>query len=303
LVESFRDAGWRVRAIVRPGNQKPVPPGADALACPLEPEPLTRAVDGSALIVHAAGVIRARTAAGFDAVNVAGTRAAVASANAAGSRFILISSLAAAGIGTIEHPVREEDPPSPINVYGRSKLAAEALVQNDARVPWTIIRPSAVYGPRDRGFLPLFRLAARGLSLLVTNPAAAYTLIHVDDVSRAVQMAAAHDRVDREILFVGHPTPVGAADVLGEIARAMGRPYRPIRIPRAVTAVAARAGDLAWAAGVVPLIDTARLTELGAEGFVCSVKRAADVLGFRAAVDWPAGADRTARWYREQRWV
>src|SRR4051812_42061735 len=82
LVESFRDAGWRVRAIVRPGNQKPLPAGAEPLACALEPEALTRAVDGSSLVVHAAGVIRARTQAGFDAVNVEGTRAALAAANA-----------------------------------------------------------------------------------------------------------------------------------------------------------------------------------------------------------------------------
>ena len=84
----------------------------------------------------------------------------------------------------------EDDPPHPINRYGRSKLASEALVRERCQVPWTILRPCAVYGPRDRGFLPLFRLARRGLTFLATPPATSFTLLFIDDLVKAILLAA-----------------------------------------------------------------------------------------------------------------
>src|SRR5262245_35529044 len=168
--------GGQVRAIVRPGNRKPLPHGVESVeASLLDTSALARALDGCEAVVHAAGVIRARTQADFDAVNVGATRTVVAAANAAGARVILISSEAAIGAGTRERPSREDDSPKPLTPYGRSKLGGEEVVRRDARVPWTIIRPSAVYGPRDRGFLPLFALAARGLFPQIVRPDMPFT--------------------------------------------------------------------------------------------------------------------------------
>ena len=61
---------------------------------------------------------------------------------------------AAGGQGTPAAPRRESDPPAPVNAYGRSKLASEAVVRDTPGLHWTILRPCAVYGPRDHGFLP-----------------------------------------------------------------------------------------------------------------------------------------------------
>src|SRR5262249_9178302 len=154
-----------------------------------------------------AGLIRAPSAAAYEAVNVRGTEAVVQAANRSGARVTFISSLAAAGPGTGAKPCREHDEPQPLTAYGRTKLAAEAVVRTGARSGWTIIRPSAVYGPRDRAFLPLFRLASRGVFILVAPPAAQFTLIHIDDLARAIVVAAQQDRALGETLFVGHPRP------------------------------------------------------------------------------------------------
>lgn len=306
LAEAFHDAGWHVRAVVRPGSAKPLPEGVhpvEAALAPADAAALATAIAGSALVVHNAGIIRAAHPSAFDAVNVGGTRAVVDAANRAGARLIFVSSQAAAGVGSPLRPLREGDPPRPLTAYGRSKLGAEEVIRSGARVPWTILRPSAIYGPRDRGFLPLFRLASRGLFLQVARPTAQFTLTYVHDVVRAVVLAADDARAAGETLFVGHAPAYPADALLRSLADAFGRRYRPLRVPAAALRVVALAGELSWRMGRQPLLDAARLDELRAEGFVCAVDRARDVLGFSAAVTLPDGIERTARWYRDRRWV
>jgi nucleoside-diphosphate-sugar epimerase len=305
LAGAFRNAGWQVRAIVRPGNRKPLPEGIEAVEASLEPtsDALIRAFEPSSVVVHAAALTRARNEAAFNAVNVGGTRTVLDAVNRTGAHLIFVSSQAAIGTGTPLRPSREDDEPHPLTAYGRSKCAAEAAIRSAARVPWTIVRPSAVYGPRDRGFLPLFRLASRGLSPLVTRASTSFTLIYVEDVVGAIVLAASDPRAIGATVFLGHPQPARSDDILKAIAAAMNGRYRPLRVPSLVLQAAAAAGELSWSVGHQPLIDRSRLAELRAEGFVCAVDRARDVLGFTAAVGLTAGAERTARWYRDQGWV
>jgi nucleoside-diphosphate-sugar epimerase len=303
VAEGFRHAGWRVRAIVRPGSVKPVPDGVDAVEAPLAGAALVAAVQGSDLLIHSAGVIRAPTEAGFHAVNVDGTRAAVYAANQACARFVLISSQAAIGPGTVERPSLEDDQPWPVNAYGRSKLAAERVVRETARIPWTILRPCAVYGPRDRGFLPLFRLAKRGLFFFPAAPTTSFTFIDVEDLVRCVVLAASEERALGETLFVGHAEPKTADDLLRALAHTSSRRYHPRSISPAIVHGFAVLGDLAWKLGQKPVIDTGRLAELRSEGFVCSVDRARALIGFTARVSVQVGIERTAQWYRANGWL
>src|SRR5262249_43932778 len=86
--EAFREAGGRAPGIVRPGSPKALPPGVERAESLLEAGSLARVVNGSSVIVHAAGVVRAGRPQTFDIVNVGGTRAAVGAANDAGARLI-----------------------------------------------------------------------------------------------------------------------------------------------------------------------------------------------------------------------
>jgi len=302
LAEAFCLAGWHVRAIVRPGGVKPVPDDVERVEAALHPRTLSAAIGESDVVVHAAGLTRALDASAFE-FNVSGTRAVVDAVNSTGARLVLISSQAAMGAGTISCPTREDDVPRPLTPYGRSKLAGEAVVRTDARTPWTIIRPTTVYGPRDRQLLPIFRLAARGIFLQVVPPATAFTFIYVNDLARGVVLAAEDGRASGQTLFLGHPDPLHADDLLRGLAGVFGRRYRPWRVPGLVLRAVAWGGQLAWKFGEEPLLDHARLTELGAGGFVCAVDRAREVLGVTAAVPLPDGLARTAQWYRNQGWV
>lgn len=303
VAEAFRDDGWHVRAIVRPDSRKPLPAGVEAIRAPLLSAWLGPAVDGTDVVVHCAGAIRAASEAAFSAVNVEGTRAIVDAANAAGVRMVLVSSQAAAGAGTAARPRREDDPPQPVNAYGRSKLAAEEVVRSRARVPWAIVRPCAAYGPRDRGFLPLFRFARRGFFLLPTAPSMAFSLIAVADLARAIVLAVKSERAAGETVFLGHAEPQTTENILQTLAQVFSRTYRPRRVPRPLFRVAAFVGDTAWKWGGQFPVDSSRLAEFSAEGFVCSVERARDVIGFDASTGFAEGIRETAWWYQKEGWI
>lgn len=302
LCEGFRDAGWEVTGLVRRGSPKPLPARVSRLEASLTATDFTVAFAGSSLVVHAAGVTRARDARVFQTINVKATEAVVKAVNAARSHLLFISSQAAAGPGTPERPAREDDRSQPVTAYGRSKLAAEEAIRANARNRWTVLRPSSIYGPRDRQFLPLFKMARRGLFPLA-SASASYTFVHVDDVVRAAIAAAADNRATGEVFFVGHPQPVTTTTLLDAIGVAVGRGCHPTPVPRVAIRLLAAAGELSWKLGRQPLLDRARLTELYADGFVCSVEKLKASLGVEASVALQDGIAQTGDWYRREGWI
>jgi nucleoside-diphosphate-sugar epimerase len=143
-------------------------------------------------------------------------------------------------------------------------------------------------------------MARSGVLPVVGRGSAAYTFVHVADVVRAI--AAAVDRApDGTIVFVGHPEPVTAREML-ERVRAAAEGRAPIvRVPRPILWLAAVAGDISGAVGRQPaLITTRRFVELTAPGFVCRVDRLREELGVEPAVGLSEGLRESAPWYLSQ---
>src|SRR5262245_54319497 len=231
VVRHFRDAGWMVRAIVRPGRHDGVPGGVDIVDSRFTVNDLIRAAAGAEVIVHVAGRTRAAMSRQFDLANVEVTRRVVRAAAELGARLVHISSQAAAGPGTPEHPRAEGDPPHPLTAYGRSKLAAEEVVRTTARLSWTIVRPALVYGPADRNTLPLFRMAQKGIMLeLGRSPSLAYTFIHVDEIARGIETAATAAAALGQIFALGHPQSDTVDSVTETLGRVMGRRWSRVRV-------------------------------------------------------------------------
>ena len=298
VVRHVRDAGWTVRAIVRPGRRDGVPSGVETIDTDFVATDLIRAAAGADVIVHGAGRTRAAMSRQFRAANVEITRQVVRAAVELGARLVHVSSQAAAGSGTPEHPRAEDDPPHPLTAYGKSKLAAEEVVRTSDPLCWTIVRPALVYGPADRNTLPLFKMAQRGIMLqLERSPSPAYTFVHVDDVARGIETAAIAPKALGQIFSLGHPESDTVDSVTETLARVLGRPCRRVRFPVPLLRAAAVAGDLAALCGWSVPLDRARLIELMAEGWVCSVERARDLLGFSARIGLLEGFTSTAAWY------
>ena len=129
-------------------------------------EALKRLVAGAGTVFHLAGVVRAGSEADFDRGNRGGTANLVAAVREAApeARLVHVSSLAAVGPSPDPAGVGPEAEPSPISSYGRSKLAAESEVRALGEgFWWAIVRPPAIYGPRDTDIFEFFRMADRGL--------------------------------------------------------------------------------------------------------------------------------------------
>ena len=270
---------------------------------PFDSRALASLLRGARAVVHLAGVVSTVHRQDYITGNVDGTRTVAEGARAAGVRMVHISSLAAAGPAPASAPRSEDDPPNPITPYGQSKLEGEHVLAAMPDLHWIALRPGVVYGERDRALYPLFQMASRGFLPLVGRTDAAYTLIHVADVVRAINAAIERD-VEREPIFVGHPKPATTRDMIEGVQAALGTHARIIRLPMPLTHIAAIAGELAGRIRGKPLvINRRRYTELASDGFACRVDRLRDRLGIVAQIDLREGLARTAEWYKREGWL
>ncbi len=154
-----------------------------------QPGSLVPAVRGASIVFHLAGLTKAIHARDYYRVNHLGTRnilEACARHNPGIEKFVLVSSHAAAGPSRDGRPVKETDVPGPVSDYGRSKLLAEEeALRYKNELPVVILRPSAVYGPRDADMYELFRWAARGLTLEIRGGERYFNLCYVEDLAAA----------------------------------------------------------------------------------------------------------------------
>ena len=187
-----------------------------------------------------------------------------------------------------------------MSLYGRSKLAGELVLQELRGLRFTVVRSPAVYGPRDRDFLFLFKLARWGLFPILNDPASAYTLIDIHDLIDALLALPEQPAAWGEVFFVGHPDAVTQTDLGRTLMAAVGRRYRRIRVPAIVLRLLSELGELGSLVGRPGLLNRSRYRELTAPGFVCSVDKARDRLGIVAQINLHEGFAQTAAWYREQ---
>jgi len=310
LCEALRDAGQTVRAIVRPSSSNPLPEGVERWDAPLEAAAMAPAYDGAQAVYHLAGLTRARTLDEFLKVNAEGARQAALASREVGAFFVLVSSQAAAGPGTLAQIRTEEHAPAPVSDYGRSKLEGERVLLDIEGLRYAIVRPPGVYGPRDKDFLALFQAARRGLMPRLGSADKAYTMIHVDDVVASLQAVAAAGIgenpavVQGEAFFVGHPTPVTQGQLLTHVAAAMERRARQVPLPILLLRLIAELGEVQGAlSGRPALLNRDRFRELSAPGFVCSVDKIAAAIDWRASVEIRVGLADAARWYGEAGWL
>ena len=266
---------------------------------------LRQGLGGAELVFHVAGRIVARDAVEFMATNRDGTANVLEAAQEHGvTRFVLVSSLAAAGPTTAAHPIDETRHPAPVTDYGRSKLAAEVLVRA-MPFPWTIIRPPVVYGEWDRGTLKIFQLARRPVAPVFGDGSQELSVIHAADLARALVVASTSPAAEGRVYFATHPATTTSRGLLLACARALGAtPPRIVPVPPVVArGLLWTVGSLAHLAGRATFLSADKANEYLAPAWTCRGDALTGDTGWRAEIDLEPGLSRTAAWYREVGWL
>lgn len=281
LIEAALAGGHVVRALTR--RVQPARDGVTWVAGALDtPDALSELVSSADAVIHIAGTLGATSRGAFAAGNIAGTQALVEAAKIwATPRFVHVSSLAAREPG--------------LSDYGWSKHEAEGVVAGSG-LPWTIVRPPAVYGPGDHEQRDLFRLAKLGLAIM--PPPGRLSAIHVDDLARLL-LALAAAPADHALYEVDGPDGgMTHRDYFAAIGAAVGRTPLPLPLPAGMLKLASRADRAVRRDGAKLTPD--RVAYMVHPDWVADPAKAPPAALWRPGIALRDGMADAARWYRAQ---
>jgi nucleoside-diphosphate-sugar epimerase len=286
LLELALDEGHEVRALTR--RPQPEREGVTWVHGSLgHHDSLGHLVEGTDAVIHVAGVINARDAAGFDAGNVDGTAAILSAAEGVGvDRFVHVSSLAA----------REPA----LSLYGASKARSEELVRS-RQIRWAIVRPPAVYGPGDKETLELFKMAKAGFVLL--PPKGRLSLIHVDDLARLL-LALARPAAPSALVIEPDDGADGGCthqEFAKDLAAAFARSTITFSAPASLIRLGATIDR--WLRGENAKLTPDRAAYFCHPDWVCDPALAAPPELWQPRITTEQGFAETARWYEEGGWL
>lgn len=311
VVEALLEAGYKVRCLLRPHSR---PQWIETLPVEIkradfaDPNELRTVLEGCQTVLHFGGATKAPDREAYLRANAFTSQALLEAAIHACpdlKLFLLCSSQAALGPSPSLDPLSEDAPQRPITDYGKSKLAAEEHCrQYEGRFPIVILRPPAVYGPRDRDVLIFFRTIRWGISPVMGKSERYFSLVHVLDVARITRMIVEKQTTDFRIYHVTD----GAVHRWDEVAQAIARAVdkRPVRI-RVPLGLAFGISKILsrWSAlgGRMTTLNRDKLADILQQYWLISSRRVEEELGFKPEWDLEEGVEMTARWYKEHGWL
>lgn len=273
-----------------------------------DPSSLEEAVKGVDHIFHLAGVTKAVKEETYYRVNAIGTDCLIHAClehNPHLLRFVLVSSQAASGPCQGGKKKTEADPCCPVSSYGQSKRMAEELaLAHRQEIPLVILRPSAVYGPRDRDMHTLFKLVSKGIIPTFMGLTQYFSLCYVEDVVEAMMLSVTAPDDSGEIFFVSDGREYRMEEVGETIARAIG--IRAVRVPipkAALWGVASVSEAFSKLSGKPSVINRGKAEEMLQCDWGCDISKARNLLRFEPRFDLFEGAKRTFEWYRQEKWL
>jgi len=269
---------------------------------------LLDAVDNVDAIVNNAGLTKARNQEEFDRVNIEGTRNILKAAlekSPGIKRFVQISSAAASGPSDTKSPIDESREPRPLTAYGRSKLGGErAVIEAKDKLPVTILRPSAVYGPRDKEMLSFFRMVKFGIKPTFGAGDSYNNFTFVKDLAIATVTTISTDSRSGEVYFVAEKRPYSYSEAGDIIAGTMNRKAINIHIPVWFTRLAGVITDIVnRALDRTSVFSADKVDELAAKYWLLDTSKIENDLGFIAPTSFADGVRETVEWYRSHKWL
>ena len=257
-------------------------------------------------IFHLSGLTKTSSPDDFYSVNSNGAENiinAVVRKNPNIKRFVYLSSLSAFGPRVNNKMPTEDQEPLPVSHYGKSKLKGEgAVLRHSDIIPVSILRPSAVYGPRDREIFLLFKCVKKGLFPYWGKGST--SMIYVDDLITAIVAAAESDNAVGRTYFISDGAVYTNENIVKEMASVLGVMPLKIKVPRSFLPAIGFFGEkISKIVGTNTMINRDKIKELMYTDWICDITRARNELSFEPKVGIKEGIKWTADWYKIHKWL
>jgi nucleoside-diphosphate-sugar epimerase len=267
---------------------------------------LKQAVKDVDVVFHLAGVVKAPDARTFERVNVDAAEHLIRAAQEEGvSKIVALSSLAAAGPANGQ-PIDEQAAMNPVSMYGRSKKEMEQMIHQlaDEHTSITILRPSAVYGPREDQIYSFFKMANKRICPIVGNGQhPKISMVYVADVIQGCIKAAEQGGAGIHTYFISGASIHTWNEIRQVTERVLGKKTMPIYLkPTTVKRVAGGIEKVASFFGIYPVINREKAKEMILE-WTCSIEKAKEEVGFAPEYSLAEGISRTIHWYKKHHWL
>ena len=261
-------------------------------------------------VVHAAGVTKCLNKADFHRINTEGTQNLVRAIQAIKMplhRFVYISSLSIMGAIREQQPyteILESDEAKPNTAYGRSKLEAEQWLDTVEDLPYVILRPTGVYGPRERDYFMMAKSIQSHTDFAVGYKQQDITFVYVTDVVQAVFLACEKGVTGRRY-FLSDGEVYQSSTFSNLIRKELGNPWwirvtAPIWVLRIVTFIGEYVGHLT---GKVTALNNDKYNIMRQRNWRCDIKPAQQELGYEPKIKLEEGVRRSIKWYKDNKWL
>lgn len=313
LAESLARQKIKVKLLVRPTSRLPFKPHPLMELCygdVTDLESLRKAVKGVKTVYHLAGLLRGANFSAYQKVNAEGTRnvCRAMEGEKAARKLIYVSSLSAAGPSEKGGTLDEEDPCHPISFYGQTKRMGEEIAQSyRKKIDVCILRPGAVYGPRETDIFEYFKMVYRGLVVNNGDGTQRVSFIYVDDLVDAILLAAHSPKARGRIYFVSDGNDLNWNEFSALIGKALKKTYKTFNVPLGIVRIVASLGDFCtrWTGKsfLPPIVSGDKIKEGAAPGWVCNIRRICGELGFKPKFKMEKGLRKTAEFYHSAGWL
>jgi dihydroflavonol-4-reductase len=310
LAEALDHQKKKIKLLVRSSSQLAFKPTSNMKLCEgdvTDKASLKKAMDGVETVYHLAGLLRGANYAHYEKVNIEGTRNVCEAfvRQKTRKRIVYVSSLSAAGPSEKEEPLSEEMAPRPVSFYGQTKLGGEEVVRSyQKKIKTVILRPGAVYGPREKDILEYFKMVKRGLVLIPGDGSLKVSFVYVDDLVQAILLAGRSVKAPGNTFFVSDGKSYTWEDYSWGIAKAFHKSFRVFHVPMPLVRGAAYLADLkAQLTGRASIVSTDKIKEAPGPGWVCSNAKIVRKLGFKPRYDINQGIRKSVDFYLKAGWL
>ncbi|MDK9698687.1 MAG: NAD(P)-dependent oxidoreductase [bacterium] len=267
---------------------------------------ISSAIDGCDWVIHLAAALRATNQSQLPAINRKSTENLLTAiqTRSVPPKLLLCSSQAAAGPARRSVPLTDDDPAQPISWYGKSKRAQEEVVLAAGNsLWWTVLRPPAVFGPREKDIFVFFRVLSRGWSTRIGNVKRQFSWIYVTDFIEAILSVMDSDACRNQINFV-KSGDTDWEEFRAAAAEALQVKYRVVTMPETFAKLVANFSEFATNfTGKPALLNRDKILELSYSDWRCDDTAFRHLTGLTNRTSLKIALQETIDWYRMEKWL